>query len=186
VQTKPTATSRRSTTEYAVLGLLTKGESSGYDLQLSARKGVGHVWTAAKSQVYSVLPRLVKDGLVTSRLVRQERLPDKQVYRITRQGRRALKDWLEEPVDDLASARSPFLLKIFFGAAMSRAALVAHVETMRAYADEVLAEYRAIEDRIARRPEDYYGCLTLRWGLARAQAALEWAEEVLAELEERR
>jgi PadR family transcriptional regulator, regulatory protein AphA len=175
-------TSRRSTTEYAVLGLLTNGPCSGYELQASARKGVGYVWTATKSQVYSVLPRLVEDRLVTSRLVRQERLPDKQVYRITPLGRRALREWLEEPIDDLASPRSPFLLKVFFGGEMRPSALVAHIEATRQFAERTLAEYRAIERRIAGRPGDYYGYLTLRWGLSRAEAALAWADAMLEEL----
>jgi hypothetical protein len=57
---------------------------------------------------------------------------------------------------------------------------------MRAHADRALADYRAIESRIADRPQDYYGYLTLRWGLRRSEAALEWAEAVLAELADRR
>src|SRR6266545_3475769 len=102
-----------STTEFAVLGLLSFGERSGYDLKKAAELGVGYVWTGAKSQVYAVLPRLVEGGFATARHVRQERLPDKQVYRITKRGEEAFRAWLEEPVD-YRSSRSPFLLKIFF------------------------------------------------------------------------
>ena len=173
-----------STTEFAVLGLLSFGERSGYDLKKAAEAGVGYVWTAAKSQIYAVLPRLVEGGLATARHVRQDRRPDKQVYRITKPGERAFHGWLQEPVED-RSTRSPFLLKIFFGAQMSKDALVAHLERKRAAAAGDLAEYREIEKRIAGSEEDYFGYLTLRWGLAQERAWIRWADEVLSELEER-
>src|SRR5207248_3704919 len=54
-----------STTEFAVLGLLSFGPRSGYELKKAAEAGVGYVWTAAKSHVYGVLPRLVEGGFAT-------------------------------------------------------------------------------------------------------------------------
>jgi DNA-binding PadR family transcriptional regulator len=170
-----------STTEFAILGLLSGGERSGYDLKKAAEAGVGYVWTAAKSQVYAVLPRLVEGGFATAKHVRQERLPDKQVYRITKRGEEAFLAWLEEPVD-YASSRSPFLLKIFFGAKMSPEALVAHVRGKREAAAAELAEYRQIENRIKGDERSYFGYATLRWGMAQARAWIRWADGVLEEL----
>jgi PadR family transcriptional regulator, regulatory protein AphA len=171
-----------STTEFAVLGLLSFGERSGYDLKKAAEVGVGYVWTAAKSQIYAVLPRLVAGGLATARHVRQERLPDKQVYRISKRGGEAFRAWLEEPVDH-SSSRSPFLLKIFFGAQMSKEALASHIRGRREAAVEELAEYREIERRIKGSPRDYYGYVTLRWGLAQTRAWIRWADDVLREID---
>jgi DNA-binding PadR family transcriptional regulator len=173
-----------STTEYAVLGLLSFGERSGYDLKKAAEAGVGYVWTAAKSQVYAVLPRLVEGGHATAKHVRQERLPDKQVYRITKRGEDAFLGWLEEPVDYF-SARSPFLLKIFFGGKMSREGLFAHVSRKRDAAAEELAEYREIEKQIKDDERSYFGYATLRWGMAQARAWIRWADGFLEELEAR-
>jgi PadR family transcriptional regulator, regulatory protein AphA len=174
-----------STTEYAVLGLLSFGERSGYEMKKAAEVGVGYVWKAAKSQIYAVLPRLVAGGFATARHVVQERRPDKQVYSITARGTDAFRAWLEEPVSDY-SGRSPFLLKVFFGSLMSTEALVAHVERRRAAAVEELAEYREIEERIRDSEPSYYGYLTLRWGLAEARAWIRWADEVLRGLRGRR
>jgi DNA-binding PadR family transcriptional regulator len=175
-----------STTELSVLGLLlTYGEHSGYDLKRAAEAGVGYVWTAAKSHVYAVLPRLVEGGYATARTVAQERRPDKQVYRITKKGERAFRDWLEEPVDERAGSRSPFLLKVFFGGQMSCQALVAHVERKRAEEERALVEYREIEERIRGDERSYYGYVTLRWGLAQSEAWIRWADEILRELAER-
>jgi DNA-binding PadR family transcriptional regulator len=79
-------------TECAVLGLLTKGERSGYDLAKKAERSVGYVWAPARSQIYAVLPRLVRQGLATSRKIRQSGRPDKQLYRITATGRTVARD----------------------------------------------------------------------------------------------
>jgi DNA-binding PadR family transcriptional regulator len=174
-----------STTEQAILGLLSYGERSGYDLKKAAEAGVGYVWTAAKSQVYAVLPRLVAGGYATARRVTQERLPDKQVYKITPKGERAFHDWLEEPVEERAGARSPFLLKIFFGGKMSKAALLAHLERRREEAGRELAEYRGIEQQIRDDPHSYFGYATLRWGLAETRAWIRWADELLREVRDR-
>jgi PadR family transcriptional regulator, regulatory protein AphA len=170
-----------STTEFAALGLLSSGERSGYEMKKAAEASVGYLWSPAKSHLYAVLPRLVAGGFATSRRVAQERRPDKQVYRITKKGERALRAWLEEPADG-----SSFLLKIFFGRLMSEQAFVAHVERKRAEAVAELAEYREIERRIRDDEQSYYGYVTLRWGLAQARAWIRWADEILGELGERR
>ena len=171
-----------STTEFAILGLLSGGEWSGYDLKKSAEAGIGYVWTAAKSQVYAVLPRLVAGGYATAKHVRQERFPDKQVYRITARGQDAFDAWLEEPVDYFSS-RSPFLLKVFFGEKMSRDVLVGHVRSKREAAADELAEYREIEKEIKNDERSYFGYATLRWGIAQARAWIRWADGFLEELE---
>src|ERR1051325_690197 len=108
-----------STTEFAVLGLLSFGERSGYEMKKAAERGVGYVWTAAKSHVYAVLPRLVEGGYATTRRVTQERRPDKQVYKITRKGERAFKEWLEAPIEE-RGGRRPLLLTEFFCGPLSK------------------------------------------------------------------
>jgi DNA-binding PadR family transcriptional regulator len=175
-----------STTEFAVLGLLSFGPRSGYEMKKAAEAGVGYVWTAAKSHIYGVLPRLVDGGYATTRRVAQKRRPDKQVYRITRKGERAFRTWLEEPVPEGGGgARSPLLLKVFFGGLMSKEALIAHIERRRAEAARELEEYREIEARVRDDERSYYGYVTLRWGLAQARAWIRWADEILRELEGR-
>jgi DNA-binding PadR family transcriptional regulator len=175
-----------STTELSVLGLLTVfGERSGYDLRKHAEAGVGYVWTAAKSQIYAVLPRLVAGGYATARHVEQSSRPDKQVYRITAKGEEMFRAWLEEPVEERPDGRSTFLLKIFFGRHMSREALVAHLERKREWAEAYLDEFRGIEEQIRDEESSYFGYVTLRWGIAHAQAWIGWADEILLELEQR-
>jgi DNA-binding PadR family transcriptional regulator len=170
---------RLSTTELAVLGLLSYGEHSGYELKKAAQTSVGYLWSPAKSHIYAVLPRLVTGGLATVRDVPQRTRPDKRVYRITAEGERVFRAWLEDPA---AGPPNTFLLKLFFGRKTSTETVIAHIERRRAEVEGELAEYRSIEDRVRDDEASYFGYVTLRWGIAQAEAWLRWADEIVAEL----
>ena len=169
-----------TTTEAAVLALLAiEGEQSGYDLLKLVSKAIGNVWAPARSQLYAVLPRLVRDGLAESRHVVQQRRPDKQVYAISSEGRRVLDEWLEtvEP-----GARDAFWLRLFVGGLTTHDVLVRQVEQFRRDAEERLERYREIEPTNSRRGHDYYHYFMLRLGIERAEHDVRWADWVLEEL----
>ena len=166
-------------TEAAVLGLLVERAASGYDLAKQAQRSVGYIWAPAKGHIYAVLPRLVAQGLATRRTVREGQRPEKQLYRVTPKGERALRAWLES---DEPTELEPFLLKVFFGRHLPPERLAAHVERHRDRAAALLEEYRAIERDIRDRHDRYWAYLTLRLGIARARASIRWADEVLREL----
>ncbi len=104
-------TDQATLTERAVLGLLTLGERSGYDLLKTIEQSVGFFWTPAKSQLYALLPRLVVRGLLKARRVEQDKRPAKTLYRITPAGRGALRKGLEQASP--AVDRNPFELRIY-------------------------------------------------------------------------
>jgi DNA-binding PadR family transcriptional regulator len=174
------ATQTLTMTEAAVLALLAiEGENSGYDLLKKVSKAIGNVWVPARSQLYALLPRLVRDGLAESRRVEQERRPGKQLYRITEEGRRALDEWLGtvEP-----GAREATWLRLFVGGLTSHEVLIRQAEQYRRDAEERLALYREIEPTNTRRGHDYYHYFLLRLGIERAEHDIRWADWVLAEL----
>src|SRR5688572_23665485 len=113
MRTTERATTTLTITEAAVLCLLAvEGEHSGYDLLKMARGSVGHIWTPAKSRLYAVLPRLVDEGLALVREGGRDRGPDKQLYRISAQGRRVIEDWMHTVERDAYDA---FALRVFYG-----------------------------------------------------------------------
>ncbi len=170
-----------TTTEAAVLALLAmSGECSGYDLLKQTTRALGHVWTPAKSQLYAVLPRLERDGLAERRAVVQSTRPDKQLYRISADGKAALDAWLERVEPGSVDA---FYLKLFVGGLTSPDVLVRHVEQFRGEAKERLEALRAIEPTNVRTGNDYFHYFLLRLGIERAEHSLAWADWVLAELE---
>ena len=82
---------------YAVLGLLSRDELSGYDLKRWMERPLGYFWSARHSQIYPELARLEGEGLVTHTLVEQSGKPDKKVYEITAKGLGVLRDWVTQP-----------------------------------------------------------------------------------------
>ena len=65
---------------YAVLGLLSREELSGYDLKRWMERPLGYFWNARHSQIYPELARLEEEGFVTHTLVEQSGKPDKKEY----------------------------------------------------------------------------------------------------------
>ena len=171
-----TTAQQLTTTEAAVLALLAiEGERSGYDLLKAVTKAIGHIWSPARSGLYAALPRLVKLGLAQRRSVAQSSRPDKQVYRISRDGRNALDVWLEtvEP-----GARDTFFLKLFVGGLTTPEVLLRHVEQFMADAETRLEGYRAIERTNSNRGHDWYHRHLLTYGLERTEQELLWADGV--------
>ena len=173
-----------SMTSYGLLGLLTFGDMSGYDLTKEVEGSIGYFWTPAKSQVYSELRRLAEGGYVSETRVTQESRPDKRIYSLTPEGRHALEDWLADPAFQPDSIRSVTLLKIFFGAHAPRDVLIARVTAVLAHSEQTLAALREIEGQIKDEPDELFPYMTLRAGLLLGEARMRWARETLDLLEE--
>ncbi len=86
-----------TTLGYAILGLLSREELSGYDLTGRMAGRVGYFWSARHSQIYPELARLEEGGHVTHIVVEQTERPDKKVYKITARGLDALREWVIQP-----------------------------------------------------------------------------------------
>ena len=170
-----------TTTEAAVLALLAiEGEQSGYDLAKFVAQAIGHVWAPARSQLYAILPRLVGDGLARSRHVAQTGRPDKQLYRITAEGRRVLRAWLESVEEGSVDS---FFLKLFVcGLAEDDELLVEHVEQFRRDVEARLEVLRALDATNSGTGHDRYHRFLLDLGTGRAEHDLRWAEGVLRSL----
>jgi DNA-binding PadR family transcriptional regulator len=175
-----TKTAELTTTEAAVLGLLSHGPRSGYDLKKAVESSVGYFWAPAKSQIYAVLPRLVESGYASVRKVAQEQRPDKSVYRLTRTGRTALKEWIEEAPMPPDPGRNPLLIKLFFGDVVAPEVLVGHIRQRRQEAEELRSILEEIESRDD--PTHLHSALTRGWGLEYAKAFIRWAKQAEREL----
>lgn len=165
-----------TTTDYAVLGLLSFGERSGYDLAAAAGRSTGYMWAPSRSQIYKVLPRLVERGLARRRRIEQRARPDKELYRITPAGRAALRAWIEEVDEDPADGTVVFLLKVFFAWNAPAAAALAQLDAYRKALSRTLREFERIAASL---PDDEppHSLAALRHGIARARATLRWIDE---------
>jgi DNA-binding PadR family transcriptional regulator len=130
---------------YAILGLLSREELSGYDLRGRMRARVGHFWEARHSQIYPELARLEEAELVTHRVVEQLDRPDKKVYKITPSGLKALKAWVTQPPAPRA-ARDELVLKAYSVWLAEPDKAIALFRDQERRHEEKLLEYERVRD----------------------------------------
>jgi DNA-binding PadR family transcriptional regulator len=152
------------------------GEASGYELARSAARGVGYIWAPSRSQIYKVLARLAEWALVRCRDVEQRGRPDKALYRITRDGRMALRAWVENVEDDPAGGASVFLLKILYGWVAPDEAVLAQLDAYRARLERAIAHFEELERGLPAN-EPVHSLIAVRHALTRGRATLDWIEE---------
>jgi DNA-binding PadR family transcriptional regulator len=79
--------------------LLLEQPSHGYQLKATLEDELGPLWITSASQVYLTLGRMQRDGLINSRRVRQQTLPDRQRLSLTARGREVAEKWLYDSDD---------------------------------------------------------------------------------------
>ncbi|NQW18570.1 MAG: PadR family transcriptional regulator [Chloroflexi bacterium] len=166
---------------YVILGLLSFGEMSGYDLKQLADQSVGHFFgSPVRSQIYTELRRLSDLGYAEEREVVQDDRPDKRLYRITDEGLAALRNWLTYASTSNDVVKSHFLLKIFFGKHMDREELIAEVEGYRSSSIEFIELLEQTRQNCGGEPGTLFTFLTTGLGISHARANIEWADEAIA------
>ena len=173
------------TTSYAILGLLTFGAMSGYDVLKLVERSIGHFLSPAKSQVYADLRRLARAGFATEELVEQDQRPNKRIFAITDEGHQALVRWLGEGPFEPDHVRSPFTVRLFFGHLIDRSSVIEQVEELRRNTERSLAELRATESEIKDDEGLFYPYLTLKAGLMHCETEMRWADQTLEALRKR-
>src|SRR3954452_17701724 len=101
-------------TARVVLGFLSLGARTGYDIKAYAERSVRFFWGASFGQIYPELKRLERAGLIESRHEPRGGLRRTE-YELTDAGRDALRAWLRSTDRLLFSYRDEGLLKFFFG-----------------------------------------------------------------------
>lgn len=173
--------------KYALLGLLTLGPMSGYDLRQTIERSLAHFWNEGYGQIYPTLRQFAADGLAVVETYAQKGRPDRNVYALTDAGWQALQTWLAEPVEYVHPARNELLLKLFFGRHAPHAINANHVQRYRELQVIGLARFNAIEAMLraekADQPDQHYWLITLRHGQYICRSLIEWCDETLALLD---
>lgn len=172
-------------TTFAILGILTFGELSGYDVKRNVDQSIGHFWRPAKSHIYAELRRLATLGYAAEREVEQERRPDKRLYQITPAGAAALRAWLAGP--EVGPEPNVLLLKLFFGQDLPVEALIAKLAAYRERVQDELAVIEETERQHAAAWDEelFYPAFTMRYGLLTYRAEIAWLDDSLTRLRQR-
>ncbi len=93
---------------HALLGLLIHGERYGYELKRTVDQEFAPYWRIDFAQLYRSLAKMTRQDWVQVHIEAGGEGPDRKVYHLTPQGRRALKKWLAE----LPTDRNEFFVKV--------------------------------------------------------------------------
>jgi DNA-binding PadR family transcriptional regulator len=167
--------------EFALLGFLVAGSSHGYDLHQKFQAELGHVWRLSQSQAYAILKRLEARGDIASQSVEQDRLPPRQILRITGSGKRRFEEWLYEAGRNARAIRLEFLTRLYFTRQYHPDKTVRVYTAQQA---EIQASIERLENLLAHLPPDRpYNRLSLDLRLRQLLLTQDWMREIQAQFD---
>jgi DNA-binding PadR family transcriptional regulator len=162
--------------EMALLGLLYGAPSHGYDLHRKVISDLGQVWHLSQSQAYTILKRLEARGDISVQEIPQEKLPPRQLLRMTDQGRQRFLDWLETPSGSSTRAiRMEFVTRLYFLGQYFPEKLIQAFDLQR---EEAKTHIQRLEKVCAALPaEQVYNRMSLDLRLKQLDTTLAWLDE---------
>ncbi|GAB2514159.1 PadR family transcriptional regulator [Nocardia heshunensis] len=165
---------------YALLGLLSEGPASGYDLLRTFKESLANVWPATQSQMYTELTKLADAGLIE---VSDEGPRGRKEYTLTPAGLDDLRTWLTT-TNPKRNVRNEALLRIFFLGVIPRDQARAYLEGMEERSDHAHEELVELEHAIDWTNSNLsrYGRIALEYGERITATNREWARWALDQL----
>ncbi|WP_404456726.1 PadR family transcriptional regulator [Oceanobacillus kapialis] len=168
---------------YAILGILTTGCKSGYDIKQLMDRSLTHFWKISYGQIYPTLKQLTTDGLVSVITTSQDGKPDRKEYDLTNKGSELLENWLKRPIEQPPAERNEVLLKLFFGRHRSTKQTISQLQDYKQKLEERLQTYITIEQSIRAHHEKdldaQYWLFTLDYGKRVTVAAIDWCQATI-------
>src|SRR6478752_5454855 len=106
----------------ALLGLLEREPSHGYDLKREYDSFFGRDKPLPSGQVYATLARLARDGLVAGGEAEPGAGPDRKRYMITERGVHDVEAWLAQPVEPEPHLQTTLFVKVMLALLLGRSA----------------------------------------------------------------
>lgn len=182
---KAVCMTKRNHTTYALLGLITAGYRTGYEMKRMIDQSLNHFWKISYGQIYPALRQLTEAGWAAA----SPALSDKS--------RTEKSTWLPLKVKSAAELawrtdqwhrfrKNEFLLKLFFSKEESREKTALKVKEYQQKLEERLEAYKAIEQSIlscsSHSKDREYWLFTLDYGKRTTSAGIEWCEATINRL----
>lgn len=173
-----------SRSRHAVLGVLSHGDATGYEIRKLLAETTSHFWKESYGQIYPTLEKLRSEGLIE--VVSHETSGrETKRFAILPKGLRKLREWIQSPEVQLKPGRNELLLKLFFARASDADALIPQVESYRALILQRATEYQRFRAEDSDALPNDAGLLvgtTIDFGLAAADMQTQWCDRTIATL----
>jgi DNA-binding PadR family transcriptional regulator len=161
---------------FALLGLLEREPSHGYDLKRDYDNYFGRGKPLPFGQVYATLGRLARDGLVVAAEAEPGAGPDRKRYVITGQGVTEVEAWLTEPVEAEPHLQTVLFVKVVLALMLGRSA-ERYLDTQRRAHLQRMRELTELK-----RTGSLVDALLADHGLFHLEADLRWIDITAARL----
>ncbi|MGA8745077.1 MAG: PadR family transcriptional regulator [Solirubrobacterales bacterium] len=166
-------------TGYVILGMLSAQPQSGYEIKALVDTTTRFFWAASYGQIYPELKRLSELGLIEG-MSAPTGGRRRTVYRISSDGRAALRDWLRQPPATY-EMREEGLLKLFFAGALPPGEGGGILASMREHRLNLAQRLRSMEPE-ALAKEDPFPLMVLRAGIEFNEWFAGWCERTERQL----
>lgn len=173
----------KNKTRYAILGILSIGPGTGYDIKKYCDTILSNFWNENFGHIYPVLNSLLKDECI--RIDVEDPTTRKKEYLITEKGKEEFVKWLIEPIE-YQPVRSEFMLKFVFSHHLPREEVYKMLSEYKERHQGRLKQYREMEAYLKQDDKDIsaerriYLMAPLRYGILSAEAAIKWCDEFMA------
>lgn len=175
--------------KHGILGLLSYGPTTGYDLDKAFKGSLNFFWQAQTSQIYRELNAMEKKGWITSEIVIQTDKPNKKLFYLDKPGKEELNRWLtHNSIEEDIRVRDPFLVKLFFSGEIDTAL---NIETMKQFRQCCEYALEKIKETIGHCKEGVdanrnriYWQSTATFGYYYYEMCIRWADDTIMKLEE--
>jgi PadR family transcriptional regulator, regulatory protein AphA len=178
---------RKSRTRNAVLGVLSYGPSTGYEIRKLLSETTAHFWKESYGQIYPTLEELRAEGLIE--VVEHERSGrETRRFAILQDGEAELREWIHSREVQLKPGRNELLLKLFFARSTDAPFLIPQVEAYHRMTGDLREAYDGFtadagSDEIPSDARVLIGT-TIDFGIAAAEMQRNWCERTIETLRE--
>jgi PadR family transcriptional regulator, regulatory protein AphA len=176
-------------TKYAILGVLNRDPSSGYDIKKFSDEHIAYFWNENYGHIYPVLKVMEKERLIEKKTEYTEGKPARNIFSITEKGKTELNGWLDAKTEPCIW-RNEFLLKLVFSKDMPAEKIAGKFMVEKKKAEVKLEELCAIEKKMLEKPDFKVSkvrklwLIALRYGIFDVKAKIVWCDEALDRLKE--
>ena len=161
--------------EFALLGFLYVQPCHGYELHQKLINELGTIWSASQSETYNIIKRLEARKFIKSRVVKQEKLPARNMLSLTSSGRLRFETWLKKPSgNSVRTIRLEFTTRLYFARQTGLLKLQDMIDQQMA---EVRTSLRYLEGTLVDMPSSQtYNRLGLEYQIFQRKSILDWLD----------
>ncbi len=175
--------------KYAILGIINRKPSTGYDITKEFNDSLVEFWYAKHSQIYPELKKLTDEGLILFETIIQGEKLEKKLYTITEKGKKSLQKWLEKDEPLEPTPKDIFKLRAYFADEMDKDILLKQFKSQLNKHMERLSYLKDGMDELSKKKEiakvsspgfgDY---IVLNGAIMREKNYIEWLEDCIEKI----